>query len=295
MARDQPADRRRRKPTGEHEPTEVKVELEGTGLGDTLEAELERTVGRVLEDELGWAIERMLRAWRKQTVLVLGFTGVGKTSLLRFMFGAQVQRDQPTTRATEYIFNVAKTKFKAVDTPGHPTFKELLDSEIDSLLRGAYDGVINVTAYGYSQPAHGQSLRKEDNPYTPVFRGGRPNTKYLERTRELEIEYMEAWARLLDPRAKLKWILTVVNKRDLWMSSEDAVAEHYGPAGAYGGNLRSLIQNIPHSVLHMISEDSGQFFDMKRKRNPDAQQRRDFEQRFARVLHARLSGKKLPT
>lgn len=283
MARDQPEDRSAEALGGEPE-RELEVDLEDTGYGETLEAALGKTV------------EKLLRRWRKRNILVLGFTGVGKTSLLRYMFGLQSQDEgQPTTRANRYIFKIGDTTFRAVDTPGHPTFKDLLDTEIDSLLGGTYHGVINVTAFGYSQPQHGRPLREEDNPYTPVLKGGRPNPRYLERTRELEIEYMQAWASLLDPRAKLKWVLTVVNKLDLWMSSEEAVVEHYGPTGAYGQRLTNLIGDVPQSVLHMTSKGSGKFFHTERKRSPSPEKRQNLKRFFARVLHARLSGRRPPS
>ena len=118
-------------------------------------------LGRLLESSLSTAVERLLTEWRKRTVLVLGFSGAGKTSLLRMMFGIEESAEDlagPTTQVNEYFFSLNKTRFKAADTPGHPTLRRRLDAELDALVRGNYQGVINVVAYGFNRSMHHDHL-----------------------------------------------------------------------------------------------------------------------------------------
>ena len=130
-----------------------------------IDAALGAEIGNSLQKALQTQVEALLAKWKKRKILVLGFTGVGKTSLLEYMFDAKEPRqdkDQPTTRVNRYIFKVRETRFNVFDTPGHPTFADLLDLEINALVRGAYHGVINVVAFGYSVPRHGKRLSDEE-------------------------------------------------------------------------------------------------------------------------------------
>lgn len=240
------------------------------------------------------AIEDVVREWKKNTVLVLGFTGAGKTSLLEYAFGAIPAGDETkqTQKVNLYILEIGDVKFKFADTPGHPTLKEFLDLELDALIGGHYQGVINVVSYGYNQSRHHAGVLEQHNKYKPILSGRRVNPRYLNKERELELEYLENWASPLRKSGALKWIITVVNKADLWSHQTEKVRDYYEGSGEYAKTMkRKLGRGIPHDVCPMLSMETG-FYDLDRSTDPDAERAEwqdAMKQRFAQVLHDKVS------
>ena len=123
-----------------------------------------------------------------------------------------VEDPEQTTTVVKYIFRVGKTKFVFADTPGHQSFRDLLELELKALIAGKYQGVINVVAYGYNQSKHHKGLLDKYNPHRPLLETGEVNPKYVAAERKYEIEYLNNWITLIGEDASLRWVITVPNK-----------------------------------------------------------------------------------
>ena len=228
--------------------------------------------------------------WKKRTVLVLGFTGSGKTSLLRDLFGATVPPDETnssTLDVNKYIFRVGNTQFVCADTPGHPTVRGRLDTEIDSLVRGDYQGVINVVCYGFNQSRHRGA---EHNPYKPVLKSGRVNPRYLKQERREELEYLTGWAKLVDPTSGLEWVMTVANKADLWFKKSAEVRDYYVDSGKYAELLDQNLDNFRHEYVKLCAAIEGFHGKKVQTKNiPSNDQRKEMRDTLLKTLHQLLS------
>lgn len=265
---------------GESEEVLIKPRLEAAQIADPYQEGLFTT------------FTRMILEWKRKTVLILGFSGAGKTSLLQSVFGATVpeeEYDQPTSRVNEYIFQIGETWFKAADTPGHPTLESMLRAEIDRLVRGDYHGVINVVAFGYNQSRHHKQLRDTFNTYTPLQPNHTVNPNYLQKERDLEVAYLNNWVSVIGPQARLQWVLTIANKVDMWASQLEEAIEYYGRSGKYANIIKDRIGSVDHMVCPMVS-DSGGFYGIKEVR-PDKldELQKRLSLKFRDLLHARLS------
>jgi len=240
--------------------------------------------------------------WKRHTVLVLGFSGAGKTSMLRSTFGiVEPEEDlgKPTGDVRLYMLRPGKTTFRVSDTPGHPILRRRLDKEIARLVRGDYQGVIDVVAYGYNESKHLSSLVKEADPeslarykneYQPVSSTGQVNARYVRRERELELAYLKSWARRVGRQSKLKWVITVVNKADLWRKHRAEALDHYQGNGEYAAVFKEEFPDIPHDVCPLSCSTDG-FYNL-RPPSPGPKfeaWRREMSEALVSKLHSRLS------
>ena len=177
-------------------------------------------------------LRKQLRAFlrRKRTVLVLGASGSGKTQMIASLAAHaglvdEVSRQLGRTTKDESIkVIVDATKFVFVDTPGQkedPTHRaKAIDDALAKAGRKPKIRVINVVSHGWNEAMTPSS-------HVLVAGGGAVRPDFLIEQREREITSVRRWAdRLLDP-AKTKWMMTVVNKADLWWDDRDAVLSHY--------------------------------------------------------------------
>lgn len=230
--------------------------------------------------------------WQSQTVLVLGFTGSGKTALLRSLFGASVPKEEeglPTLDVNKYIFRVGKAQFVCADTPGHPTVEERLQVEVDNLVRGEYQGVINVVSYGYNQSKH---RGVEHNAYKPLLSGKKINPRFLKKERAEELKYLEGWAGLVSEESSLKWVITVGNKADLWKRVASEVKQYYVGQGDYANRLREClsISDYHHDFVELSAALDGFHGKRIHTRNlPSSAKIKAMKARLLTTLHERLS------
>jgi energy-coupling factor transporter ATP-binding protein EcfA2 len=201
-------------------------------------------------------IERVKSRFKaKSTFLLLGDTGVGKTQFLRSLSDAMPDPIHYHDR-TELVEDVAPTKLKigdafiiVEDTHGHDMGKKtpnpLRARAIESARNVGINGVINVVAYGYAE-----------SKFTgePSFTNNQPDEIFLGQMRLREIQRMEEWATRLGGTNTVDWIMTLVNKADIWHSRWTDVERHY-MSGGYGSALESLIDNdVPLIVRPYASE-----------------------------------------
>lgn len=101
------------------------------------------------------------------------------------------------------------------------------------LAKGEIDGIINIVNYGY------QSTEK--TIVDTVFKVGTIEVKeeYLRENRKRELEQIKEWMEFVNAKGKVRWILTVVNKADIWYRKFDEVMDYY-QRGAYFQQITEL-------------------------------------------------------
>lgn len=248
------------------------------------------------------ALRDAVLSYRRKSILVLGFSGAGKTSLLTSLFGAiEPEEDRPlgTSNVRRYIFRLGEIQFRTVDTPGHVTLSAILDEEIDALVSGQYQGVINLVSFGFNESRRRQLSEAAGNKvlgnrHQPVGKDGHVNNDYVRLERQLELDYLRKWVKLVGPDSGLKWIITVANKSDLWAKSSSEALDYYAVNGDYGRLLRESleengVQDVKHDVRPMVSDRNGWFFD-RQISEPLAENALERQaERLVKLLHERLA------
>ena len=99
-----------------------------------------------------------------------------------------------------------------VDLPGHSTSREIRKRRINEISKGKYIGIVNVVCYGY-QITDAVNADK-------VFEAGTNNVKvgFLNDNRKLELSQIDEWVGHITLDSGIKWVLTLVNKVDLWIN-----------------------------------------------------------------------------
>lgn len=184
---------------------------------------------------------------RKHRVLLLGCTGVGKTNLRDYLSNATaapVDRDDRTKRGNKEYVELDKKLFHIEDVPGMDAQKEARRAQIVKALSTAVDGIINVVAYGYHEYA-GLLTTEAVNDQN------QPRDSFLEAHRQKELENLGEWNELLfddDQGRRVKWIVTVANKADLWWKKRGDVEKYYFE-GAYSKMLKEATKFHPPAVI----------------------------------------------
>lgn len=173
-------------------------------------------------------------------VLVYGDSGVGKSQFLNTLTGNNAYVTQRTRMNEKYILTLASGRvIEFIDTPGHQTASVIRKTALDYLTKGKIDGIINLVNYGYQDSEELQSHPEK------VFNVDTKEVKssFLNDNRKLEIARTEEFLDRLTPGVHLNWIITVVNKADIWFANKKDVYEYY-TEGEYGQKLASLIHSV---------------------------------------------------
>jgi ethanolamine utilization protein EutP (predicted NTPase) len=163
-------------------------------------------------------------------VLVVGTSGAGKTSLLRYLRGLnpRVERAARTTGDEDPIKGkIQQNVFRFIDTPGHADHRAKLTKAIMDAAREKQLGIINVVSYGYHEAT---AL-----PLQTAVENSKISQAFLQKNRDAEIAQLSYWVGLLAGRGgAAKWVITVVTKADLWWTPEmkDIVLDYYR-SGSY--------------------------------------------------------------
>lgn len=157
---------------------------------------------------------------RKIRVLVVGESGTGKSQFLstiqkkkKFVSNSTMvsyssELELPNGRIVEFI-----------DTPGQQSLLPERKHSINDINRKNYVGVINLVCYGYQ-------ATEETNPAI-VFQGEQIKDSYLKENRAKELKQLEEWLPNIDAESDIKWVLTIVNKADVWWEKKDEVLSYY--------------------------------------------------------------------
>lgn len=172
----------------------------------------------------------------REVVLLCGTSGVGKS---QFVLSLQdgMASPIPTTERTRGWRRAKvtqnKRKFELLDTPGQVGEGPIRRKAHLEVLKARRFGIINVVANGYHEgtASEGSAIVRTGSEYQV-----RP--EFLERSLEVEIGNLAEWSiDLLDA----KWLITLVNKADLWWHPDtyESVLNHYSGDGGYGRELKS--------------------------------------------------------
>jgi len=172
----------------------------------------------------------------------LGATGVGKSQLMRSFadeLPAAISNMNRTEFNADFHLEISKDLFIFVDTPGQEHHKARRMEAIRDAMKKGVEGIINVVAFGYHESRVG---RKE------VFDSdGKIRVDFLEARRKVEIDLLSEWTELLGDKGTSKWLITLVNKADLWWDNKDDILSYY-EKGAYFEALGSA-KNLSPAVI----------------------------------------------
>lgn len=215
-------------------------------------------------DPTSWMWETVARL-KGRRLAVFGATGTGKTTWLHRLWRIEMPGDalnESTEDEIPYSVKLNRATILFHDSPGQEgnhALREMIIRARDS----DFVGIVNVVSYGildsraarYEQP---RSDEKDDL------------LEYFARRRASEIEFLKK--HLYDPdsydankvRKNLKFVLTVVNKFDLWHHQADEVLSHYRD-GEYGKLLSGFGDS--HMICGCAAESKFGYY--KGKLRPD--------------------------
>jgi hypothetical protein len=178
----------------------------------------------------------------KETIIILGPHGVGKTSLGHLFSGKAVSPIYRPSFEIE-IFPFEGAVFGSIlVAPGDEIrrFRDWPDLRTE-IAKGAISGVIYVVAGGYSAFPYRFS---EDEIHSSFPNIDLPTfvSKYLERNRQNELKVLrdELSQSLKDSPARI-WFVTAVLKKDLWAANADEVM-HFYKEGPYAEVVREIMK-----------------------------------------------------
>jgi predicted GTPase len=195
--------------------------------------------------EGGWEYVKEFRDG-KLVVLVFGCTGTGKTSLINSLearAGAapKIDVESRTHSIIPRAISLSGTRFRIIDTPGwqdasgwessermvnEAVLLPLQERDHGILNRIARVGIINVVSYGY----HEYSAEAREEFQTSAVMA---SPAALERHRDREVSaFRDMAASVAQSGTRIDWMITAVNKADLWTEEWSEVQGHYAK-GAY--------------------------------------------------------------
>lgn len=167
-------------------------------------------------------------------LLVLGESGTGKTQFLNAILNncpTTVSRTRLTQKKILKFENGKKIEF--IDVPGHLTLYQVRKKEFNKIRKKKISGIINVVNYGYNESETAQDIN--------IFKVGTNEVKdeYLNENRKREIKQLAEWKNEILPECGIKFIITIINKADIWYSQREEVNNYY-EIGAYAQELSKL-------------------------------------------------------
>ena len=172
-------------------------------------------------------------------ILVVGNTGTGKTALVRNLLASEPLPEPPdeSTKYSEEI--IGKNNVILVDTPGNRPFVSELNKQLEQVGAGRFLGVLNVVAAGYNDSL-ARSVKEDDTP--AYLDDGSLNESFLREWRDDDLKFLNDW--FLSQRwlqGRVGWMITAINKYDLWNADESNVMAYYGKEGEYGKKIADII------------------------------------------------------
>lgn len=178
-------------------------------------------------------------------VLILGVSGSGKTQFLNSFLGIPMLEDNRTyVPEDKYFYFENGRKIQFIDLPGHVTHQSARQKYIDEITKNKIKGIINVVNYGYNDA----EVNNVD-----VFKVGENEIKtaYLKDNRKNELNQLEEWLGRIHSGSKPEWIITIVNKADIWYEKKDEVKNYY-VNGEYGNKFVEVKRVTNRIVVSLI-------------------------------------------
>lgn len=185
---------------------------------------------------------------KNQKILVMGCEGVGKTRFITSLYNnptLQLAQVRHTKESKKFLIKLQDIlPVTLIDTVGdYEEDEERKRVFLENMFDPHLAGIINVVSYGHHEVKNAQQTITDNK----IFQDSR-NT-YLTR----EVSYLREWL----PDLKLssaKWVVTLVNKMDLWKPDMTEVWEHYNnPDEPYKQEFERIFKEQyfkkPHEVL----------------------------------------------
>lgn len=212
----------------------------------------------VIAHKQGWLDQLIDFFKRKHFILLLGSTGVGKSSVLKSLINETMDaliRSPSTSDIDRQSIRINKEPVIIYDTPGQDCHESKREEIIRDVLadRIKLSGIINVVAYGYHE-----RLGVLDGALKISSNGRiKENSldEYLKKHRQLEIEFLLKEMSSLSSQ-NAKWLITLVNKADMWWDTQYPVLQYYtSTSEPYYQSLHTLpkLKNINSMVLPYCS------------------------------------------
>lgn len=179
-------------------------------------------------------------------VLIVGESGSGKTQFLSSIRDKKEfveSRTKVSNKKTLVLPNGRRVEF--CDTPGHQSLKTERGRNVNEIANGKYDGIINIVCYGY-QSAEGIDTSN-------IYQGGVIKEDFLEQNRSKELKQMQEWLERIYAESHVKWVLTIVNKADVWWEDYEEVMAYYEGGSEYDSNLQKISRVSSISILPYCS------------------------------------------
>ncbi|MBS7668312.1 hypothetical protein [Croceicoccus gelatinilyticus] len=172
---------------------------------------------------------------------IFGAGGVGKSTAGRVIAGEDKDRaahNYEESLWTEVINLSGNIPGKIKIAPGQlrRTNKHWPKLYEEIVKNNSY-GLINVVSYGYH--AIGTQTIKGTDIWQEGMDVGDFSEQYLESCRKKELDALNELVSGLSAVSRPLWMLTLVNKKDLWFDREEAVVAHYRD-GEYAEALKRL-------------------------------------------------------
>lgn len=174
-------------------------------------------------------------------VPIFGAGGVGKTTVGRLLVSddpLDISAPYDESWTTEPVDLSGNVPGQLLVAPGQ---KERIERHwpdlISKVVSGESFGIVNVVSYGYSSFAI-QSYKEHD-----LYQEGMSIDEfvdiYTDNRRKTEIEALGILVDALMGVSRPIWMITLVNKQDLWWSQKEAVRAHY-ESGDYNDKIEQL-------------------------------------------------------
>lgn len=196
---------------------------------------------------------RKLCVWTRKTfsphavVLVYGESGAGKTQFLSKLCHVNNSEadDIPARTRDFHVYQLQLPDghiIDFIDIPGHKTYKNIREKVRNQIQNGEICGLINIVAYGY--------LFTNEVDISTVFKGCSSEVKstYIKDNLKKEINQISEWKDCIGTKSSVDWVLTIVNKADIWFEQKDDAMEYYTEGAYY-----KAISELHHSCsLHVM-------------------------------------------
>ena len=184
----------------------------------------------------------------KCRIIIFGSGGTGKTTLAYVLANKEI-----TDFQYKETINIEKVELNS-NIYGHylvaPGQERRIDRYWPELFRkigsDKVNGIINVVSYGYHSIDIGNESYKTSTYYNNEPDEASFLTNYLKIQQEKEIKYLKKAAEHIKNTEKKIWMITLVNKQDLWWDNKEEVKDYY-----LNGEYNSIIEDIYKSKGEM--------------------------------------------